>query len=170
MQHAFSFLSHHGARALLKIHGRGHSLPFVPCEGVKALFKYEGHAGSLPSHNHESVRAFQAWKACTCITRLATMRALRPSSSFAGMHIHYLFSLMRVSKPFSSMRGMCAVSSCCSTMETRGFLVGVSKYCCHRSYSTASRFYSAHTSLSLTRAFTVALIACELQQMEFACV
>ena len=35
---------------------------------------------------------------------------------------------------------MCAASSCCSTMDMRGFLVGVSKYCCHRSYSTDSRF------------------------------
>ena len=38
------------------------------------------------------------------------------------------------------MEGMWAASSCCSTMDMRGFLVGVSKYCCHRSYSTDSRF------------------------------
>ena len=51
-----------------------------------------------------------------------------------------LFCVMRSSKPFSRMEGMWAASSCCSTMDMRGFLVGVSKYCCHRSYSTDSRF------------------------------
>lgn len=68
-------------------------------------------------------------------------QTLRPSKS------PYRFSVIRASKPLSRMAGMWLRSSCSSTMLMRGFLVGVSKYCCHRSYSTASLFCISHNSM-----------------------